>query len=76
MTKGAICAAIAAGCNSLGALKKATKAATSCGGCAPLAKQILDAEMKKRGFKVNNHLCEHFALFAPGAVSPGTHRAI
>ena len=23
-----------------------TKAATSCGGCGPLAKQILDAEMK------------------------------
>jgi nitrite reductase (NADH) large subunit len=45
----------------MGSLKKTTKAATSCGGCAPLAKQILDAEMKKQGFKVNNHLCEHFA---------------
>ena len=41
--------------------EEATKAATSCGGCGPLAKQILDAEMKKRGFSVNNHLCEHFA---------------
>ena len=60
VTKGAICAAISAGCASMGALKKETKAATSCGGCAPLAKQILDAEMKKRGFSVNNHLCEHF----------------
>jgi len=62
VTKGAICAAIASGCNSMGALKKTTKAATSCGGCAPLAKQVLDAEMKKQGFKVNNHLCEHFAF--------------
>jgi nitrite reductase (NADH) large subunit len=61
VTKGAICAAISEGCQSLGALKTKTKAATSCGGCAPLAKQILDAEMKKQGFKVNNHLCEHFA---------------
>jgi nitrite reductase (NADH) large subunit len=61
VTKGALCSAIAEGSHSLGALKKATRAATSCGGCGPLAKQILDAEMKKQGFKVNNHLCEHFA---------------
>jgi nitrite reductase (NADH) large subunit len=59
VSKGAICAAVANGCTSLGAVKKATKAATSCGGCGPLAKQILDAEMKKRGFSVDNHLCEH-----------------
>jgi nitrite reductase (NADH) large subunit len=61
VSKGTICAAIADGCTSLGSLKAKTKAATSCGGCGPLAKQILDAEMKKRGFRVNNHLCEHFA---------------
>jgi nitrite reductase (NADH) large subunit len=61
VSKGDLCAAVAAGCTTLGALKKKTKAATSCGGCGPLAKQILDAEMKKRGFAVNNHLCEHFA---------------
>ena len=60
VSKGALCAAIADGCASIGALKKKTKAATSCGGCGPLAKQILDAEMKKRGYRVNNHLCEHF----------------
>jgi nitrite reductase (NADH) large subunit len=60
VTKGAICAAIAGGCSSLGSIKTKTKAATSCGGCGPLAKQILDAEMKKQGFRVNNHLCEHF----------------
>jgi nitrite reductase (NADH) large subunit len=61
VSKGAICAAIADGCTSLGSLKTKTKAATSCGGCGALAKQILDAEMKKRGYRVNNHLCEHFA---------------
>lgn len=52
--------AVDAGCASLGALKKATKAATSCGGCGPFAKAILDAELKKRGHAVTNHLCEHF----------------
>jgi nitrite reductase (NADH) large subunit len=62
VTKGTICAAIASGCSSLGSLKKKTKAATSCGGCATLTKQILDAEMKKRGFAVTSHLCEHFAF--------------
>jgi nitrite reductase (NADH) large subunit len=62
VSKGQICAAVANGATSLGAVKKSTKAATSCGGCGPLAKQIIDAEMKKRGFSVNNHLCEHFAF--------------
>jgi len=61
VSKGQICAAIAGGSTSLGSLKKATKAATSCGGCGPLAKAILDAELKKRGHAVTNHLCEHFA---------------
>jgi nitrite reductase (NADH) large subunit len=66
VSKRDIVQAVEAGCASLGALKKKTKAATSCGGCAPLAKQILDAEMKKRGFSVTNHLCEHFALSRQG----------
>src|SRR5882672_931945 len=42
VSKGKIIEAIGGGCASLGALKKETKAATSCGGCGPLAKQILD----------------------------------
>ncbi|OAI52385.1 nitrite reductase [Betaproteobacteria bacterium SCGC AG-212-J23] len=61
VTKGAICQAVAEGCSTLGSLKKKTKAATSCGGCGPLAKSIVDAELKKRGVAVTNHLCEHFA---------------
>jgi nitrite reductase (NADH) large subunit len=60
VTKGAICQAVAEGCRTLGALKKKTKAATSCGGCGPLAKSIVDAELKKQGVAVSNHLCEHF----------------
>ena len=60
VTKGAVCAAIEAGCSSVGAIKARTKAATSCGGCAPLLTQILKAELKRKGVALDNHLCEHF----------------
>ena len=60
VSKGQICAAVKEGCHSLSSLKAKTKAATSCGGCGPLAKQIVDAELKKQGVSVSNHLCEHF----------------
>ncbi len=60
VSKGALCEAIDGGATSIGALKKCTKAATSCGGCAPLVKQVLDADLKRRGVTVMNHLCEHF----------------
>jgi nitrite reductase (NADH) large subunit len=61
VTKGALCAAVAAGCTTLGALKKSTRAASSCGGCGPLVAQILKAELARQGVAINNHLCEHFA---------------
>jgi len=60
VTKGGICDAVAAGCTTIGALKKETKAGSTCGGCAPMVKQILDAELRKQGVDVKNHLCEHF----------------
>ncbi len=60
VTKAGICNAIAAGATSLGAIKKETKASTTCGGCGPLVKQILDSELRKQGVDVKNHLCEHF----------------
>jgi len=60
VSKGQICDAVKGGVTTLGALKKATKCATSCGGCGPLAKSIVDAELKKQGVAVSNHLCEHF----------------
>ena len=60
MSKGALCEAVAAGCTTVGALKSATKASSTCGGCATLVKQILEAELKKRGVDVKNHLCQHF----------------
>jgi nitrite reductase (NADH) large subunit len=60
VTKGAICDAVEAGCTTIGMLKNATKAASSCGGCASLVTQILKAELASRGVAVNNNLCEHF----------------
>jgi nitrite reductase (NADH) large subunit len=61
VTKGALCTAIDAGSTTLGALKKSTRAASSCGGCGPLVTQILKAELARRGVAVSNALCEHFA---------------
>ena len=60
VSKGQICAAVGAGATSIGALKTATCAGTSCGGCVPLVTQVMKAEMKKQGLAVNNHVCEHF----------------
>jgi nitrite reductase (NADH) large subunit len=44
VSKGDLHAVIADGATALGDLKACTKASTSCGGCAPLVKQVLDAE--------------------------------
>ncbi len=60
VSKGALCAAVCGGATTIGALKSATCAGTSCGGCVPLVTQVMKAEMKKQGMAVNNHLCEHF----------------
>ncbi|MBY0268362.1 MAG: nitrite reductase large subunit NirB [Burkholderiales bacterium] len=60
VSKGAICDAVMAGCTTIGGLKKETKAGSTCGGCVPMVKQILDAELRKQGIEVKNHLCEHF----------------
>jgi nitrite reductase (NADH) large subunit len=60
VSKGDICAAMEQGVVTLGGMKKATKAASSCGGCAQLVTQIIKAELAARGVAVNNHICEHF----------------
>jgi nitrite reductase (NADH) large subunit len=62
VSKGDLCAAIAGGARTLGALKQHTKAASSCGGCASLVTQVLKTELARRGVPVNNHVCEHFAF--------------
>ena len=61
VSKGALCSAVENGCTTIGALKKATRAGTSCGGCTPLVTQVLQAELKRKGISVNTHVCEHFS---------------
>ncbi|WP_339857561.1 nitrite reductase large subunit NirB [Pseudohongiella acticola] len=66
VSKGDICSAISAGCTTIGALKKETRASSTCGGCTTLVKQVLDAELKSQGIEINNDLCEHFAYTRQG----------
>ena len=61
VTKGDITAAVDGGCTSVAELKACTKAATGCGGCAALVKQVLDFELEQRGVEVKKDICEHFA---------------
>ncbi len=60
VSKAQICAAVREGATSIGAMKAATRAGASCGGCVPLVTQVMKSEMKRQGVAVNNHLCEHF----------------
>jgi nitrite reductase (NADH) large subunit len=61
ISKGALCEAVAGGATDIGTLKAVTCAGTACGGCVPLVAQVLNAELKKQGIAVSNHICEHFA---------------
>ncbi|WP_024793393.1 nitrite reductase large subunit NirB [Tomitella biformata] len=56
VTKGDICAAIAAGACDLAAIKGCTGAGTTCGGCLPTVKDILE----QSGVVMSKALCEHF----------------
>lgn len=60
VSKGELCSAINDGVTDLGDLKSCTKAATSCGGCAALVGQVLNAELEKQGIEVKKDICEHF----------------
>ncbi|WP_167145940.1 nitrite reductase large subunit NirB [Pseudomonas sp. OTU750018] len=62
VSKGAICSAIDGGCGDLAGLKACTKAATGCGGCSALLKQVFEHELTARGVVVDKSLCEHFAF--------------
>jgi nitrite reductase (NADH) large subunit len=46
----------------LGAVKKATRAGTGCGGCLPSVLAILNEELGAAGRAGANHLCQHFAF--------------
>ena len=61
VTKSQICQAVSDGAASLDALKTCTKAATGCGGCSALVKQVLDHQLEQQGVEVKKDICEHFA---------------
>ncbi|MFH6600119.1 nitrite reductase large subunit NirB [Ectopseudomonas khazarica] len=61
VSKGSVCAAIDAGCCDVAGVKASTRAATGCGGCAALLKQVVEHELSARGVAVDTSLCEHFA---------------
>jgi nitrite reductase (NADH) large subunit len=60
VTKGDIVSAVDDGCLTVADVKSCTKAATGCGGCAALLKDVVDAELDARGLEVNTDICEHF----------------
>jgi nitrite reductase (NADH) large subunit len=61
VTKGQICCSIDDGAATVGDVKEVTKAASGCGGCAAMLKNLVDHELEKRGVEVNKDICEHFA---------------
>ncbi|MEU7764250.1 nitrite reductase large subunit NirB [Nocardia sp. NPDC049190] len=56
VTKGAICGAIADGACDIPGIKTCTTAGTSCGGCVPMLKKLLE----QSGVPLSKALCEHF----------------
>ncbi|WP_040791723.1 nitrite reductase large subunit NirB [Nocardia paucivorans] len=56
VSKGTICGAIEGGACDVPAIKSCTGAGTSCGGCVPMLKKILE----QSGVEVSKALCEHF----------------
>ncbi|HEY6530693.1 MAG TPA: nitrite reductase large subunit NirB, partial [Acidimicrobiales bacterium] len=59
---GALEVAIEEGCRTAGDLRKATRAGSGCGGCAPLVEQVLRVTLERLGEDVDRSLCEHFSL--------------
>ncbi len=60
VSKGDICAAVADGAGDMAAMKRCTKAATGCGGCAALVKQVMECQLENLGVEVKKDICEHF----------------
>jgi len=56
VSKGSICGAIAEGACDIAGVKSCTSAGTSCGGCVPMLKKLLE----QSGVEMSKALCEHF----------------
>ncbi|MGC0941750.1 nitrite reductase large subunit NirB [Pantoea agglomerans] len=61
VSKGDICAAVKGGCGEMSSIKSCTKAATGCGGCAALVKQVMEFQLENLGVEVKKDICEHFS---------------
>jgi len=61
VSKGEICAAVKGGCGEMSSIKSCTKAATGCGGCAALVKQVMEFQLENLGVEVKKDICEHFS---------------
>lgn len=61
VSKADICQAVSAGATEMGAIKQCTKAATGCGGCSALVKQVMEFQLAAQGVEVKKDICEHFA---------------
>ena len=60
VTKGDICRAVSAGASDIPAIKSCTRAATGCGGCSALVKQVMEYQLSAQGVEVKKDICEHF----------------
>ncbi|MRS89173.1 nitrite reductase small subunit NirD [Enterobacteriaceae bacterium RIT714] len=60
VSKRDICQAVSAGATEIGAIKQCTKAATGCGGCSALVKQVMEFQLAAQGVEVKKDICEHF----------------
>lgn len=61
VSKGDICAAVKGGCGEMSSIKSCTKAATGCGGCAALVKQVMEFQLETLGVEVKKDVCDHFS---------------
>lgn len=60
VSKSDICQAVGQGATDIGAIKQCTKAATGCGGCSALVKQVMEFQLAAQGVEVKKDICEHF----------------
>ncbi|QSX35842.1 nitrite reductase large subunit NirB [Shewanella sedimentimangrovi] len=56
----AIVKAVKDGCETLGDIKRCTKAASGCGGCGPEVQKIIDTALAEAGKARDSSLCPHF----------------
>ncbi len=72
VSKGDICQAVNNGAGGYGGDKSCTRAATGCGGCSALVKQVMEYQLAEQGVEVRKRRLRAFPVVAPGDLPPGT----